>query len=194
MASNVPITIFICGGLYGCGYDEQYPDQEKKAGECARSPDDDSQELPLTPTEKKQAAEPADQSQEGAHQGHNDQLNGRHGIRRAVRPEPKGEVGVGWNQDADPRRQANVEDLNLPAARLAVTPKGILSANQFCQTDIPHIYAVGDMVSGPALASKAMEQGRRAVRHALDLPIGDAASTIPLGIYTIPEMASIGLD
>ncbi|MDX2251898.1 MAG: Si-specific NAD(P)(+) transhydrogenase [Nitrospira sp.] len=91
-------------------------------------------------------------------------------------------------------RQANVEDLNLPAAGLAVTPKGILSANQFCQTDIPHIYAVGDMVSGPALASKAMEQGRRAVRHALDLPIGDAASTIPLGIYTIPEMASIGLD
>lgn len=91
-------------------------------------------------------------------------------------------------------RQANVEDLNLPAAGLAVTPKGILSANQFCQTDIPHIYAVGDMVSGPALASKAMEQGRRAVRHALDLPIGDAASTIPLGIYTIPEMAGIGLD
>jgi NAD(P) transhydrogenase len=91
-------------------------------------------------------------------------------------------------------RQANVEDLNLPAAGLAVTPKGIISANQFCQTDIPHIYAVGDMVSGPALASKAMEQGRRAARHALDLPIGDAASTIPLGIYTIPEMASIGLD
>ena len=57
-----------------------------------------------------------------------------------------------------------------------------------------HIYAVGDMVSGPALASKAMEQGRRAVRHALNLPVGDAASTIPLGIYTIPEMASIGLD
>ena len=91
-------------------------------------------------------------------------------------------------------RQANVEDLNLPAAGLAITPKGILSANQFCQTDIPHIYAVGDMVSGPALASKAMEQGRRAARHALGLPIGDAASTIPLGIYTIPEMASIGLD
>ena len=91
-------------------------------------------------------------------------------------------------------RQANVEDLNLSAAGLAVTPKGIISANQFCQTDVPHIYAVGDMVGAPALASKAMEQGRRAVRHALNLPVGDAASTIPLGIYTIPEMASIGLD
>lgn len=91
-------------------------------------------------------------------------------------------------------RQANVEDLNLGAAGLMVTTKGTLSVNQFCQTNVPHIYAVGDMVGAPALASKAMEQGRRAVRHALNLPIGDAASTIPLGVYTIPEMASIGLD
>jgi NAD(P) transhydrogenase len=91
-------------------------------------------------------------------------------------------------------RQANVEDLNLSAAGLVATSKGTLSVNQYCQTDVPHIYAVGDMVGPPALASKAMEQGRRAVRHALDLPVGDAASTIPLGIYTIPEMASIGLD
>ena len=91
-------------------------------------------------------------------------------------------------------RQANVEDLNLAAAGLQVNEKGSLSVNQFCQTTAPHIYAVGDMVGAPALASKAMEQGRRAVRHALDLPIGDAASTIPIGVYTIPEMASIGLD
>ncbi len=91
-------------------------------------------------------------------------------------------------------RQANVEDLNLEAAGLHATAKGTLVVNQFCQTDIPHIYAAGDMVGAPTLASKAMEEGRRAVRHALNLPVGDAASTIPLGIYTIPEMASIGLD
>jgi NAD(P) transhydrogenase len=91
-------------------------------------------------------------------------------------------------------RQANIEDLNLAAAGLTATEKGTLSVNQFCQTDVPHIYAVGDMVGHPALASKAMEQGRRATRHALNLPVGDASSTIPLGIYTIPEMASIGLD
>ncbi len=91
-------------------------------------------------------------------------------------------------------RQANIEDLNLAAAGLTATEKGTLPVNQFCQTDVPHIYAVGDMVGAPALASKAMEQGRRAARHALNLPVGDAASTIPLGIYTIPEMASIGLD
>lgn len=91
-------------------------------------------------------------------------------------------------------RQANIEDLNLSAAGLTATEKGTVSVNQFCQTDVPHIYAVGDMVGAPALASKAMEQGRRAVRHALNLLVGDAASTIPIGIYTIPEMASIGLD
>lgn len=91
-------------------------------------------------------------------------------------------------------RQANVEDLGLGAAGISLSDKGLIPVNQYCQTNIDHIYAVGDMVSGPALASKAMEQGRRAVRHALNLPIGDAASTIPLGIYTIPEMASIGLD
>lgn len=91
-------------------------------------------------------------------------------------------------------RQANVEDLNISAAGLLVTAKGTLSVNQYCQTDVPHIYAVGDMVGAPALASKAMEQGRRAVRHALGLPMGDDASAIPIGIYTIPEMASIGLD
>jgi len=91
-------------------------------------------------------------------------------------------------------RQANIEDLNLSAAGLRATSKGTLAVNQHCQTEIPHIYAVGDMVGAPALASKAMEQGRRAVRHALHLPVGDAASTVPLGIYTIPEMASIGLD
>jgi NAD(P) transhydrogenase len=91
-------------------------------------------------------------------------------------------------------RQANVEDLHLPAAGIMVSDKGVISVNQYCQTNVPHIYAVGDMVGAPALASKAMEEGRRAVRHALNLPVGDAASTIPLGIYTIPEMASIGLD
>jgi NAD(P) transhydrogenase len=91
-------------------------------------------------------------------------------------------------------RQANIEDLNLPAAGIIVSETGVIPVNQYCQTNVSHIYAVGDMVGTPALASKAMEHGRRAVRHALNLPIGDAASTIPLGIYTIPEMASIGLD
>ncbi len=91
-------------------------------------------------------------------------------------------------------RQANVEDLGLSAARITVSERGLIPTNHYCQTEVAHIYAVGDMAEGPALASKAMEEGRRAVRHAISLPVGDAASTIPLGIYTIPEMGSIGLD
>ncbi len=91
-------------------------------------------------------------------------------------------------------RQANIEDLNVAAAGVMLSDKGLIPVNQYCQTNVSHIYAVGDMVGAPALASKAMEEGRRAVRHALNLAVGDVASTIPMGIYTIPEMASIGLD
>ena len=91
-------------------------------------------------------------------------------------------------------RQANLEDLNLSATGLTVTEKGTLVVNEHCQTAISHIYGVGDMIGPPGLASSAMEQGRRAVCHALGLPEGQSADIIPIGIYTIPEMSSIGLD
>ena len=90
-------------------------------------------------------------------------------------------------------RQPNLEDLNLSATGLPLTEKGTLSVNEHCQTALPHIYGVGDLLGPPGLASTAMEQGRRAVCHALGLPEG-RSSDIPVGIYTIPEMASIGLD
>jgi NAD(P) transhydrogenase len=91
-------------------------------------------------------------------------------------------------------RQANIEGLNLEAAGLAVNAKGTLSVNEYGQTAVSHIYAAGDMLGAPALASSAMEQGRRAVCHALDLPVGHSLNQIPLGIYTLPEISSIGLD
>jgi len=91
-------------------------------------------------------------------------------------------------------RQPNVEELNLDAAGLSLDDKGRLSVNEYGQTAVPHIYAVGDMVGSPSLASRAMEQGRRAVSHALGLSVGEAANQFPIGIYTIPEIASIGLD
>ena len=62
-----------------------------------------------------------------------------------------------------------------------------------CRTAVPHIYAVGDIIGPPALASCAMEQGRRAIRHALGLEVGHPPELIPLGLYTIPEIASVGL-
>ncbi len=91
-------------------------------------------------------------------------------------------------------RQPNLEDLNLEAAGLSPTETGTLAVNEYCQTAVPHIYAAGDAIGPPGLASYAMEQGRRAVRHALGLSVGGAPEPIPLGIYTIPEMASVGLD
>ena len=90
-------------------------------------------------------------------------------------------------------RVANIETLAIQNAGLAATDRDLLAVNEFCQTAVPEIYAVGDTIGPPALASASMEQGRRAVRHAL---CGAAAATselIPAGIYTIPEMATVGL-
>lgn len=91
-------------------------------------------------------------------------------------------------------RAANVDELNLAAAGLAANPRGLLAVDEHCRTSQPHIYAVGDVVGPPALAATAMEQGRRAARHALGLTEGAGTDTIPIGIYTIPEMASVGLS
>lgn len=91
-------------------------------------------------------------------------------------------------------RQPNLEDLNLNATGLTLTEKGALAVNEHCQTVVPHIYGVGDLIGPPGLASSAMEQGRRAVCHALGLSEGPSGGLIPVGIYTIPEMSSIGMD
>jgi len=90
-------------------------------------------------------------------------------------------------------RQANVADLHIDQAGLEATKRGLLEVDPFCRTKIPHIYAVGDVIGPPALASTGMEQGRRAVCHALGLDPGAPPETIPLGIFTIPEMASVGI-
>ena len=66
--------------------------------------------------------------------------------------------------------------------------------NADCQTDVPHIYAVGDVIGPPSLASCSMEQGRRATCHALGIDPGVNPENIPMGIYTIPEMSSVGLS
>lgn len=91
-------------------------------------------------------------------------------------------------------RQPNIDDLDVDTAGLTLNEKGFVPVDQNGQTSVPHIYVVGDMAGPPSLASAAMEQGRRAVSHALGMPVGSADHLIPMGIYTIPEMASIGLD
>lgn len=91
-------------------------------------------------------------------------------------------------------RVSNLEHLNLQATCIHPTTRGLIPVNNHCQTTVPHIYAVGDVIGPPSLASCSMEQGRRAVCHALGLNPGGAPEHIPMGIYTIPEMSSVGLS
>ena len=91
-------------------------------------------------------------------------------------------------------RIANIKNLNIESAGLTPTARGLISVNDECQTVVPHIYAVGDVIGPPSLASCSMEQGRRAVCHALGLDPGVNPKNTPMGIYTIPEMSSVGLS
>lgn len=93
-------------------------------------------------------------------------------------------------------RVANVEGLNLEVADVRVTARGLVAVDEHCRTNVKHIYAVGDVGGPPALASSAMEQGRRAVRHALGElnPSGPGGALLPFCAYTIPEIASVGLS
>ncbi len=90
-------------------------------------------------------------------------------------------------------RVANVEDLHLASAGLAVNDAGVVPVDDTCATVVPGIYAVGDVIGPPSLASTAMEQGRRAICHALGMPAGNVGDFTPLGIYTIPEISQVGL-
>ena len=91
-------------------------------------------------------------------------------------------------------RVANLDRLDLGAARLEPNARGLLDVDEHCRTAVKHIYAVGDVVGPPALASSSMEQGRRAACHAVGVQCSTPAEMIPVGVYTIPEMASVGLS
>lgn len=88
-------------------------------------------------------------------------------------------------------RLGDTEALNLKATGLSPDDKGRIRCSEHFQTDVPHIYAVGDVVGFPALASASMEQGRHAARHAFG---GDARSygLMPYGLFTIPEISMVG--
>ncbi|MCP3920633.1 MAG: Si-specific NAD(P)(+) transhydrogenase [bacterium] len=89
-------------------------------------------------------------------------------------------------------RTASVGGLAVENAGLDLTERGFLAVDDVGRTSVPSIYAVGDVIGPPALAASAMNQGRRAVRHALGLDLGTPPELIPVGIYTVPEMASVG--
>ncbi len=91
-------------------------------------------------------------------------------------------------------RVANLDGIGLDALGLAVSARGHVQVNERFETNIPGIYAAGDAIGPPALACAAADQGRRAALAAFGLPPPPATSLVPTGVYTIPEIACVGLS
>ncbi len=89
-------------------------------------------------------------------------------------------------------RQGATDALNLTAAGLEADERGRLQVDSHFRTHMKQIYAVGDVIGHPALAATSAEQGRLAARHAVGLPIEEFAELLPIGIYTLPEIAMVG--
>jgi len=90
-------------------------------------------------------------------------------------------------------RRGAVDGLCLEKAGLGVNKRGYIEVNASYQTAVPSIYAAGDVIGFPALASTSMEQGRVAVCHAFGFQYKQrVASMLPMGVYTIPEISAVG--
>ncbi len=92
-------------------------------------------------------------------------------------------------------RTGNTDMLNLEAIGLKSDSRGQLEVNAHFQTSIPNVYAVGDVIGYPSLASAAYNQGRfaaKAILGATDAEYARLVEDIPTGIYTIPEISSVG--
>lgn len=90
-------------------------------------------------------------------------------------------------------RRAAVDGLALEKAGLALGESGYITVDENYRTAVPSIYAAGDVIGFPALASTSMEQGRVAVCHAFGFKYKQrVASMLPMGIYTIPEISAAG--
>jgi NAD(P) transhydrogenase len=90
-------------------------------------------------------------------------------------------------------RVANLDGIGLDRLQLAVSARGHVEVNERFETNIAGIYAAGDAIGPPALACAAADQGRRAALAAFALPPPAATSLVPTGVYTIPEIACVGL-
>jgi NAD(P) transhydrogenase len=89
-------------------------------------------------------------------------------------------------------REGATKTLNLEAARLRADERGRLKVNKRYQTEQPHIYAVGDVIGFPSLASTAMEQGRLSACNAFGTVCSSMPHLFPYGIYSVPEISMVG--
>ena len=89
-------------------------------------------------------------------------------------------------------RTGNTRNLNLEAAGLSADERGRIAVNSSYQTSVPNIYAAGDVIGFPSLASTSSEQGRLAACHAFGVKAKNVPELFPFGIYTIPEISMVG--
>jgi NAD(P) transhydrogenase len=90
-------------------------------------------------------------------------------------------------------RMGATRGLGLERIGITPGPRGHLAVNEHYQTEVPHVYAAGDVIGFPALASTSMEQARVAMCHAFDLRYKSRVSPVlPIAVYTIPEVAAVG--
>lgn len=89
-------------------------------------------------------------------------------------------------------RTGSTARLNLESAGLTTDDRGRIPVNKYYQTDVETIYAVGDVIGFPSLASTSMEQGRQAACHAFGVATTSVPELFPYGIYTIPEISMVG--
>jgi len=91
-------------------------------------------------------------------------------------------------------RSGNIKSLNCEKAGIKTGKRETVLVNDKFQTNVPNIYAVGDVIGFPALASTSMDQGRIAVAHMFDTgDIEQLTSIFPYGIYTVPEVSMVGI-
>ncbi len=91
-------------------------------------------------------------------------------------------------------RQSNVQGLGLEPVGIKLGERGLVLVGENYRTNISNIYAVGDVIGFPALASTSMEQARVAISHACDLAYKEnMPSVLPLAVYSVPEVSSVGL-
>ncbi len=91
-------------------------------------------------------------------------------------------------------RVANVDGIGLDRVQVGISARGHVQVNERFETNVAGIYAAGDAIGPPALACAAADQGRRAALAAFELPPPAATSLVPTGVYTIPEIACVGLS
>jgi len=92
-------------------------------------------------------------------------------------------------------RMGSTQSLNLDAVGLKTDNRGRLDVNRKTyQTSVPHIYAAGDVIGHPSLASTSLQQGRIAACHALEIPTLPESPWFPYGVYSVPEMSTVGMS